>query len=116
MRADMVPGAVFPDYELPDHATKRQKLSALQGQHPMVLVLSRGGYCPKDRRQHELLVNIVNLKLATAVWSPSAPTTSLRQTNFGAESVRIGLSYRIRHGKFKRISTSPNTLIRITIR
>jgi peroxiredoxin len=58
MRADIVPGAVFPDYELPDHATKRQKLSALQGQHPMVLVLSRGGYCPKDRRQHELLVEL----------------------------------------------------------
>ena len=23
------------------------------GQHPMVLVLSRGGFCPKDRRQAE---------------------------------------------------------------
>src|SRR5208282_3498255 len=30
--------------------------SELQGQHPMVLVLSRGVYCPKDRRQSELLV------------------------------------------------------------
>jgi hypothetical protein len=27
MRSDIVPGAVFPDYELPDHATKRWKLS-----------------------------------------------------------------------------------------
>jgi len=50
MRSDIVPGAVFPDYELTDHAAKRRKLSELQGQHPMVLVLSRGGYCPKDRR------------------------------------------------------------------
>ena len=24
MRADMVPGAVFPDYELPDHRGKRR--------------------------------------------------------------------------------------------
>ncbi len=56
MRPDIVPGALFPDYELTDHATKRRKLSELQGQHPMVLVLSRGGYCPKDRRQAELLV------------------------------------------------------------
>ena len=56
MRSDIVPGALFPDYELTDHATKRRKLSELQGQHPMVLVLSRGGYCPKDRRQAELLV------------------------------------------------------------
>ena len=56
MRADIVPGAIFPDYQLPDHATKRRKLSELQGPHPMVLVLSRGGFCPKDRRQAELLV------------------------------------------------------------
>ena len=56
MRADIVPGAIFPDYELPDHTTKRRKLSELQGPHPMVLVLSRGGFCPKDRRQAELLV------------------------------------------------------------
>jgi peroxiredoxin len=56
MRSDIVPGAVFPDYELSDHTAKRRKLSALQGQHPMVLVLSRGGFCPKDRRQAEGLV------------------------------------------------------------
>ncbi|RSL17003.1 AhpC/TSA family protein [Edaphobacter aggregans] len=56
MRADIVPGSTFPDYELPDHTTKRRKLSELQGPHPMVLVLSRGGFCPKDRRQAELLV------------------------------------------------------------
>jgi len=56
MRADIVPGAIFPDYELPDHTTKRRKLSELQGADPMVLVLSRGGFCPKDRRQAELLV------------------------------------------------------------
>src|SRR5216683_97082 len=56
MRSDIVPGAVFPDYELPDHTTKRRKLSELQGEHPMVLVLSRGGFCPKERRQAEGLV------------------------------------------------------------
>src|ERR687884_601434 len=56
MRADIVPGWVFPDYELPDHTTKRRKLSELQGEDPMVLVLSRGGFCPRDRRQHEGLV------------------------------------------------------------
>jgi len=58
MRADIVPGAVFPDYELPDHTTKRRKLSELQGLDPMILVLSRGGFCPKDRRQHEGLVQL----------------------------------------------------------
>ena len=58
MRADMVPGALFPDYELSDHTAKHRKLSELQGQHPMVLVLSRGGFCPKDRRQAEGLLEL----------------------------------------------------------
>jgi hypothetical protein len=56
MRSDILPGATFPDYELSGHTAKRRNLSELQGQHPMVLVLSRGGYCPKDRRQAEGLV------------------------------------------------------------
>jgi len=42
MRSDIVPGAVFPDYELSDHRGKRRKLSELQQQDPMVVVLSRG--------------------------------------------------------------------------
>ena len=58
MRSDMVAGAVFPDYELADHRGMRRKLSALQGGDPLVLVLSRGGYCPKERRQHEGLVEL----------------------------------------------------------
>jgi len=58
MRADIVPGAPFPDYELSDHTGKHRKLSELQGQDPLVLMLSRGGFCPKDRRQAELLVRL----------------------------------------------------------
>jgi peroxiredoxin len=58
MRADIIPGALFPDYELTDHTTARRKLSDLQGPHPMVLVLSRGGFCPKDRRQAENLLQL----------------------------------------------------------
>jgi len=58
MRADIVPGAVFPDYELTDHTARRRKLSELQGPHPMVLILSRGGFCPKDRRQAEGLIEL----------------------------------------------------------
>jgi peroxiredoxin len=58
MRADIVPGAVFPDYELSDHRGSHRKLSELQGGDPLVLVLSRGGFCPKDRRQHEGLLQL----------------------------------------------------------
>ena len=38
MRADIVPGAVFPDYELSDHRATHRKLSELQGDDPLVLV------------------------------------------------------------------------------
>ena len=42
MRADIVPGGIFPDYELTDHAKVRRRLSELQGIDPMILILSRG--------------------------------------------------------------------------
>src|SRR5215471_17155019 len=46
MRADIVPGAKFPDFELTDHTRKRRRLSELQGNDPMILILSRGHFCP----------------------------------------------------------------------
>jgi peroxiredoxin len=58
MRADIRRGGVFPDYELSDHTGKRRKLSQLQGGDPMILMLSRGSFCPKDRRQLEGLVEL----------------------------------------------------------
>jgi peroxiredoxin len=58
MRPDIVPGATFPDYELTDHRGARRRLSELQDADPLVLVLARGGYCPKDRRQHEGLLQL----------------------------------------------------------
>jgi peroxiredoxin len=44
MRSDIVPGSVFPDYELPDHKSVPRSLSELQGDDPMVLLLSRGHF------------------------------------------------------------------------
>jgi len=35
-----------------------RRLSELQGDDPMILVLSRGSFCPKDRRQHQNLVEL----------------------------------------------------------
>jgi len=58
VRHDIVPGAVLPNYELSDHRGTHRTLSELQGGDPMVVVLSRGGFCPKDRRQHEGLVQL----------------------------------------------------------
>jgi peroxiredoxin len=58
VRPDILSGAVFPDYELSDHRGVHRKLSELQQADPLVLVLARGGFCPKDRRQHEGLVQL----------------------------------------------------------
>ena len=44
MRSDITPGGTFPDYELPDHEKALRKLSELQGDDPLVLLLSRGHF------------------------------------------------------------------------
>jgi hypothetical protein len=36
MRADIVPGGIFPDYELTDHTKTRRRLSELRGIDPMI--------------------------------------------------------------------------------
>ncbi len=58
MRSDIVPGAAFPDYELTDQAGRRRTLSEIQGSDPMIVLLSRGAFCPKDRRQLRNLVDL----------------------------------------------------------
>ena len=52
MRSNIVPGGIFPDYELPDHTGTLRKLSELQGEDPLILTLARGHYCPKEHQQH----------------------------------------------------------------
>ena len=52
MRSEIVPGSVFPDYELPDHTNTARSLSELQGDDPLILTLARGHYCPKEHQQH----------------------------------------------------------------
>jgi peroxiredoxin len=52
MRADIVGGGRFPDYELPDHESVTRRLSEIQGDDPLILTLARGHYCPKEHQQH----------------------------------------------------------------
>lgn len=47
MRADIVPGGLSPDYELADQDGIPRRLSALQDGDPMILVLTRGHFCPR---------------------------------------------------------------------
>jgi peroxiredoxin len=87
MRADIVPGAIFPDYELSDHRGMRRTLSALQENDPLVLVLSRGAFCPKDRRQHEGLLQLHREMLVGYCRMVTISTDNLLETN----EFRIGV-------------------------
>ena len=77
MRADIVPGGIFPDYELTDHAKTRRRLSDLQGNDPMILVLARGHYCPKDHQQH----------LELAAWQPQIAVAYTRVVTISTDNI-----------------------------
>lgn len=49
---------VFPDLELPDHTARRRRLSEVAGGDPLVLVFSRGWWCPKEQRHLRGLVQL----------------------------------------------------------
>src|SRR3954465_12745835 len=49
MSKGLEPGAILPDFELPDEDGVRHKLSELQGDNLMVLMLGRGEHCPRAR-------------------------------------------------------------------
>ena len=117
MRSDIVPGSVFPDYELSDHTAKRRKLSELQGQDPMIVVLGRGGYCPKDRRQAEGLVELHRELEVGYCRLVTITTDNLRRpTSTAPASARIGRSSPTPGASSRRTSTSPSTRIRPTTR
>ena len=49
-------GAALPDFELPDENGELHRLSELQGDDAMVLMLGRGEHCPRERQhQREML-------------------------------------------------------------
>jgi peroxiredoxin len=81
MRNDIVRGTGFPDYELTDHTATRRKLSELQGADPMIVVLSRGGFCPKDRRQNEGLIELYREMQVGYCRLVTISTDTLTETN-----------------------------------
>jgi peroxiredoxin len=46
----LTPGTAFPDVDLPDHTGRTRTLSELSGGDPLVLLTSRGWWCPKEQR------------------------------------------------------------------
>jgi peroxiredoxin len=116
MRSNLVPGAIFPHYELSDHTAKHRKLSELQGPHPMILVLSRGGYCSKDRRQTQRLVELHRELEVGYCQLVTISTDNITETNEYRSGVGApGRSCPTRAAWSRRISTSPSTPMPFTI-
>src|SRR5215470_18022658 len=56
MSKGLTPGAALPDFTLPDDTGTMRRLSELQGDDAMVLMLGRGEHCPRERQhQREML-------------------------------------------------------------
>ncbi len=52
----IVPGMVLPDFQLPDQDGVPRRLSELQNDDPMVVMLGRGEHCPRERQHQRELV------------------------------------------------------------
>ena len=77
--------------KLSDHRGMHRTLSELQGGDPLVLVLSRGGFCPKDRRQHEGLLQLHREMQVGYCRLVTISTDNLLETpEFRAVSARTG--------------------------
>ena len=50
MAPPLTPGSPFPDLDLPDHTGRPRMLRELAGGDPLVLLTSRGWWCPKEQR------------------------------------------------------------------
>jgi peroxiredoxin len=52
MSKNLEPGTTIPDFELSDENGDGHRLSELQGDDLMVLLLGRGEHCPRERQHH----------------------------------------------------------------
>jgi peroxiredoxin len=83
MRPELMPGEIFPDYELPDHTHTMRRLSHIQGQDPMILTLARGAYCPQEHQQHlELAAFYPKIAVAYTQIVTITPDTPRRAQEF----------------------------------
>ena len=56
MTTTLIPGATIPDFELSDDAGTKHKLSELQGDDAVILMLGRGEHCPRERQHQREMV------------------------------------------------------------
>ena len=51
-------GMTLPDFELPDDEGVLHRLSELQGDDPMILMLGRGEHCPRERQHQREMIKL----------------------------------------------------------
>jgi len=56
MSKGLTPGATIPDFRLPDENGEMYRLSELQGDDVLVLLLGRGEHCPRERMHQREMV------------------------------------------------------------
>src|SRR4051794_32710008 len=61
MSKGLEPGMTFPDLELPDENGERHRLSDVQGEDCLVVMLGRGEHCPRERRHQEEMLKFHEL-------------------------------------------------------
>jgi peroxiredoxin len=119
MRADITVGSAFPDYELPDHTGTPRRLSELQGEDPMIIVLAREAYSAKDQRQQQGLAELWReMKPGVGYCQLVTITTSDPQETFNYRS-GVGAEWPFLAdpgASSNGISTSPSTPTRSTTR
>jgi peroxiredoxin len=49
-------GSVLPDFTLPDESGEMHRLSELQGDNAMIVMLGRGEHCPRERQHQREMV------------------------------------------------------------
>jgi peroxiredoxin len=70
MSKGLTPGATLPDFELPDDSGAMHRLSELQGDDAMILMLGRGEHCPRERQHQREMVKFHE-------WCPELAFTQL---------------------------------------
>ena len=118
MRSDIVPGGVFPDYELPDHTETLRKLSEIQGDDPADSHARARPLLPEGAPAASGAGRVSTRK---SLWRThkslrSLPTSTIRFRSFVLRLGRSGRSSPTLSEKFRRISTFRSTPTRTTIR
>ena len=74
-------GMTIPDFELRDHAGIPTRLSHIQGDDPMVLMLGRGEHCPRERQHQRELIQLHGWSAVAFTQMATILPNSLHDTN-----------------------------------